>query len=510
VTSGDVVNLYGKSYYFTNGVTPVNNNLILNALTGFVGAFTGTGGIVNSFEGGAATAATAMATTNNALNTALQNALKDMPQAAGGIPQAGLNWILFDNQLNAVASNSGSLQVGIVGSGSLASLSTSVPISRSGYLYVYCSNESSNIDVYFDNLQVVNNRGPILEETHYYPFGLTIAAISSVGQNKPENKFKFNNGTELQHQEFSDGTGLQLYDASYRMFDPQLGRFNGIDIMAVTNANISPYAFVKNNPLIYSDRLGLDNSEAGFEDGDNLDPDDDASTTEGDQTAGSTGEGIQATFASDNSTNKITDPGLVYDPAKGIIYNDPNINSAADIPAGSNLVYVGSRIAVTDGNGTTTWYEATNGSMMSVYHSDPGWSSGYLPTETFIGNAWTADEKTASIAALAADSYNVPLDVAEAASKAAVEGAVKKSMTRVGLFGAILGIGTAANHLMEGNGNWHDVLAIGLGVASAALLLTPVGEAYAAAATVATIAVDAATIVNDTWSTIEAANSGKK
>nr|WP_295187908.1 RHS repeat-associated core domain-containing protein [Sediminibacterium sp.] len=101
-------------------------------------------------------------------------------------------------------------------------------------------------------------------KTHYYPFGLTMAGISSKAAGKLENKYKFNGGNELQSGEFSDGSGLELYDAIHRRYDQQLGRFNQIDALADMSLHQSPYNFGSNNPIRINDPLGLtDNMPVG-------------------------------------------------------------------------------------------------------------------------------------------------------------------------------------------------------------------------------------------------------
>jgi len=118
-------------------------------------------------------------------------------------------------------------------------------------LYIYTSNETS-YDVFFDNLQVTHIRGPLLEETHYYPFGLTMAGISSKALEfgNPENKYKYN-GIEKE----SD-LGIEVYDAQLRELDGQTGRWWQIDPVTEGYEDISPYASMYNNPIRYSDPLG--------------------------------------------------------------------------------------------------------------------------------------------------------------------------------------------------------------------------------------------------------------
>ncbi len=172
-------------------------------------------------------------------------------------PHAYLNFVLFDDQFKLVEDNSGVKQVQAVPD-ELQTLSQDKMIaSRSGFLYVYTSNESPQ-DVYFDNLVVTHATGPVIEETHYYPFGLTMAGISSnalVGTRYPENRNKFGS-KELNNNEFADGNGLDLYDFTARNYDPQVGRWLSGDPLADKYQNFSPYVYVANNPIKYLDPDG--------------------------------------------------------------------------------------------------------------------------------------------------------------------------------------------------------------------------------------------------------------
>ena len=107
--------------------------------------------------------------------------------------------------------------------------------------------------MFFDNLQVVHNHGPLLQEDAFYPFGLSMSGISSKAVGSLENKYLFNSSSEL-NNDFDIG----LYETPLRGYDMQIGRFaQGSDPLAVVYNSFSNYAFVGNNPVMFSDPSGV-------------------------------------------------------------------------------------------------------------------------------------------------------------------------------------------------------------------------------------------------------------
>jgi RHS repeat-associated protein len=256
VMAGDTIAIGAKAFYKSTG--PVQQQQKLAPVGDMAAALLKAFGGTNT----AADKTTALNNNSTPFNDGFVNneyqRLKDKDpgkDATTNRPKAYLNFVLFDDQFRMVDENSGVRQVQAQPDEVQVLGQDRMVVQKSGFLYVYTSNETPQ-DVYFDEVMVVNLPGPVLEETHYYPYGLTMAGISTSAPNRLENKFRYN-GKELQNKEFSDGGGLEWYDYGARMYDQQIGRWNHIDPLTEMSRRWSPYTYTYNNPLRFIDPDGM-------------------------------------------------------------------------------------------------------------------------------------------------------------------------------------------------------------------------------------------------------------
>ena len=96
---------------------------------------------------------------------------------------------------------------------------------------------------------LVDESGRVVRQTDYYPFG---AQVSRPSYAVDSSRFLFS-GKES--QELLD---LNAYDFGARMYDASLCRWQSVDPMCEKYADLSPYNYCVNNPLVYVDPNGED------------------------------------------------------------------------------------------------------------------------------------------------------------------------------------------------------------------------------------------------------------
>ncbi|MBS1978688.1 MAG: hypothetical protein JST46_15055 [Bacteroidetes bacterium] len=129
--------------------------------------------------------------------------------------------------------------------------SPNINISQPGYVYIYLSNEETTpVEVYFDDFKVTQTKSPVVSQQDYYPFGLSFNQYQR--ESSLINKFKF------QSQEHVDDLGLNWDSFKWRNHQPDIGRFFNIDPLAEKYVYNSPYAFAENRVIDGRELEGLE------------------------------------------------------------------------------------------------------------------------------------------------------------------------------------------------------------------------------------------------------------
>lgn len=163
-------------------------------------------------------------------------------------PATFINYVLFDENMRVISDNSGVIQISGPSS-QWNSLGTNgnVVCYKTGFIGIWAST-LVNSPSYLDNVDVTLYRGNLLEENHYYPYGLTLT--SSTGTYNEKNSYKFID-KRLQSE-----LDLNWYNFGGRQYDMQIGRWTGIDKLATNYTAFSPFVYSVNNPVFYVDHDG--------------------------------------------------------------------------------------------------------------------------------------------------------------------------------------------------------------------------------------------------------------
>lgn len=245
VMSGDVI-ATNVNYYFQ--VSGGNNNItnhIVNTIIGNITGSSATSSIIKQSTAGIQ---------NNFINPGPLKSFVEQSGAYASNPKAYLTVLFFDEQFNFVSSNSQKRQVEQSGDGIYSLPITGVEAPANGYCFIYLSNENET-PVYFDDFQVTHTRGRIIEENHYYPYGLKIAGISAAampsGMGGAKQNSRVNYGYQGDYSE--EDMDAQWSEFDLRTYDPQIGRFTSADPY---DQFASPYLGMGNNPVVLIDPSG--------------------------------------------------------------------------------------------------------------------------------------------------------------------------------------------------------------------------------------------------------------
>ena len=251
VMASDVLSTKVDYFYSTDLVEPSTNidNLLGQLVNSLTGSF-GNGTVPSAVHENLSSIGSSLTDPSGSLYSFL--APQNQTYGTTEPPRAYLNWLFFDENFNFIPPNaagegSGYARVSQSGDGVSPLTGLNIRVPKNGYAYVYVSNETSTLTVYFDNLAITHERGRILEENSYYPDGLKMAGACAKAYNKLPNK----HGYQGQYAEEEEETGYNEFDL--RMYDPQIGRWISTDPY---DEFASPYLGMGNDPVNNVDPTG--------------------------------------------------------------------------------------------------------------------------------------------------------------------------------------------------------------------------------------------------------------
>ncbi|WP_305983550.1 RHS repeat-associated core domain-containing protein [Roseivirga thermotolerans] len=259
--------------------------------------------------------------------------------------------------------------------------------------------------MYFDDLRITHTKSKILQEDHYYPFGLSISALSSTGPLSKPNQFKYN-GKEL-NEEFD----LNWYDYGARNYDAQLGRWFNVDPLAYVYLEQSPYHYSYNNPLNFRDPDGRKIVDAnGNEVAVDIEEDEDGNRVASYTFAEGTSKKVMRKFK--NNAGRVISQAVQTEKGLEKIYDALDSGDNISIEISSSTASTGGALQLgstratkvkTDGDGNRTMdimVTIYNGSIKDLSGLDPNnypdldsksketrklWNENYLTSEQKIG-----------------------------------------------------------------------------------------------------------------------------
>ncbi|AYB33473.1 DUF6443 domain-containing protein [Chryseolinea soli] len=285
VMPGDVINMEVFAKYIDTNST--NRTAALNTLLAQIAAGTAPAGTV--VDGGSYASSTSSFPFAGLLNTS----------GSTGGPKAYLNYLIFDRNYNFKSGGFKRISTTPKETGGDVAherlFFDNISVNEAGYVYIYLSNEeTSPVEVYFDDFKVTQTKSAIVQQDDYYPFGLAFNSFRRENSMKQDYKF---NGKELQ-----DELAINWLDYGARMNMPEVGRWTATDPLADFFPSLSPYSFAYNNPVRFIDFFGLSSEDVNGGGPNSLSPTGGSSPRSGSDSGGADSGSSGASSGSGNNS----------------------------------------------------------------------------------------------------------------------------------------------------------------------------------------------------------------